>query len=239
MNLIIDRGNTAFKIGIYKNSKLKNHLITNDFTKDDLDILKNDFKIEKVILSSVANIKNDVIEELTKFNKHIILDHKTKIPFINKYETPETLGRDRMANAAAAVTEFPNKNVLVIDLGTCMKFDLINADKAYLGGAISPGLKMRYKALNTFTAKLPLLPPIDKETFIGTDTKGSINSGVFDGMLHEINGWIKNVKNDFEAPVFVLTGGDTIYFEKALKNSIFANHFFTLNGLNAILESNF
>ena len=162
----------------------------------------------------------------------------TPLPFKNRYTTPSTLGNDRIALAAAAVCVYPLKNTLVIDAGTCITFDFINSKNEYLGGAISPGIGMRYKSLHQYTGKLPLLSKNEEFKLIGTSTKSSIHSGIINGIICEIKGVIAQYQQDFGDLTIVLTGGDTKFLSKQLKNSIFANQNFLLRGLNKILTFN-
>ena len=162
----------------------------------------------------------------------------TNIPFKNKYKTPKTLGVDRIGLVSSAVYRYPNENVLVIDAGTCITYDYVNTKAQYFGGSISPGIIMRYKALNNFTAKLPMLDLEFPESLIGISTNQSIHSGVIFGVLGEINAIINRYKDQNEKLTVVLTGGDANFLAKRLKNGIFANPNFLLEGLNAILNYN-
>ena len=154
------------------------------------------------------------------------------------YKTPTTLGVDRLALVSASVNKFSSKNVLIIDAGTCITYDFIDNKNNYLGGAISPGVYTRYKSLNNLTAKLPLLKPRTVKNITGNSTKQSIHSGVINGVLFEIEGVIKNYNTKYEDLTVILTGGDSKFLSKQLKNSIFANSNFLLEGLNYILEFN-
>ena len=166
------------------------------------------------------------------------MSNKSKIPFKNKYTTPNTLGVDRIAVATAAFYTNPRRNTLVIDAGTCITYDIINAHGEYLGGAISPGLSMRYSAMHNQTDGLPLLQIEELTDFIGTSTKGSMHSGVINGTIQEVDGVIKQYEEHFKDLTVILTGGDAHFFAKRLKNSIFANSKFLLEGLNYLLEYN-
>ncbi|MBJ2173934.1 type III pantothenate kinase [Aureibaculum sp. A20] len=236
MNLVIDIGNTRAKLAVFKQDKLVFSLISDheDINKN-IDKLQEEYSLKNCILSSVTNILTDM--ELKKFEKFVQLDHKTSVPFKNIYNTPMTLGVDRIALASAAVHKYPKQNVLVIDSGTCITYDFINSKIEYLGGAISPGINLRYKSLNQFTANLPLLEQASYK-LIGTDTNSSIHSGVLNGFIQEINGIIKQYNSEFSNLTVVLTGGDTNFLAKKLKSSIFANPNFLLEGLNSILIYN-
>ena len=167
-----------------------------------------------------------------------VLSEKTPLPIINNYKTSLTLGKDRLAAVVGASVLYPGKDVLVFDAGTCLTIDFINSDKEYVGGRISPGIEMRYNALHTFTDKLPLIKSEKNTLVIGNDTKTSIISGVQQGILAEVKTIISEYKSKNTDTVFVFTGGDSFYFEKELKNSIFANPNLVLIGLNEILDYN-
>lgn len=239
MNLVIDVGNTRIKLAVFELNTLKEiFIVTKKTLEKTLNNVSKHYKINNAIISSVAEIPDELQKYIENISTIIYLNQKTKVPFINQYETLNTLGVDRIALVAAAVTQFSNQNTLVIDAGTCITYDLVSSKKEYFGGAISPGIEMRLKALNTFTAKLPLLPLIDAEITIGNNTNNSIYFGVINGVVAEIEGFISYFIKKNKKLTVVLTGGDTIFLAKRLKNSIFANSNFLLEGLNSILEYN-
>ena len=160
------------------------------------------------------------------------------MPFKNHYTTPETLGVDRMALVSAASKSFKKENVLIIDAGTCITYDFLNDENKYLGGAISPGVEMRYKSLHTFTAKLPLLKKKMPQSFFGDSTEDAIHVGVVISVLNEIEGFISNYQKEYPNLRVILTGGDAHFLRDRIKNDIFANSNFLLEGLNYILETN-
>ena len=160
------------------------------------------------------------------------------MPFKNDYDTPHTLGVDRLALMAAAVDQYPKSNVLVIDAGSCITYDFMDANQNYLGGAISPGLEMRYKSLEAFTSNLPLLQKTVPNQSIGSSTEASIHSGILYGILYEIEGTIKAYQNKYPDLTVILTGGDADFLCKQFKISIFAHSNFLLEGLNFLLEFN-
>jgi type III pantothenate kinase len=166
------------------------------------------------------------------------LSNESTIPFENSYATPTTLGVDRIALIACAAVKFPEKNVLVVDAGSAVTYDFLNSENHYLGGAIAPGLNMRYKALKEFTANLPLLEKQFPENFIGNSTNKAMHVGVVLGMIDEIDGSISRYKEQYADLIVILTGGDTDFLRDRLKNDIFANSKFLLEGLNYILEQN-
>jgi len=240
MNLIIDVGNTFAKLAVFKNTELqfKTSVKNTTVLKEVEGIMQKEPSVKQAIVSSVGKLNMADVQQIAKHLKVLVLNAKTNLPFTNLYQTPSTLGVDRVALVSAAVNQFPRKNVLVIDAGTCITYDFVNAQHEYLGGAISPGLRMRYKSLNNLTAKLPLLDTKMPEGIIGNSTETSIHSGVVNGILNEINGIIDNYKYKYPDLTVILTGGDTNFLSKQLKSSIFANPNFLLEGLNYILQFN-
>ena len=240
MNLILDIGNSYAKVAVYSKGKLlkKSITLSKNMLDEALQILDRYHSIHNGIISSVGALNKSDINHLKKRIKLIQLSAKTKVPFKNNYSTPKTLGVDRIALVSASAVQFPDKNVLIIDAGSCITFDFINHKNEYLGGAISPGLQMRYRALHTFTAKLPLLDAQGPRQLVGRSTNQSIHSGVVNGVLNEIDGIINDYKQQYPDLTVILTGGDTKFLAKRLKNSIFANSNFLLEGLNHILEFN-
>ncbi len=239
MNLSIDIGNTRIKAAVFKANTMVHQSVfqQEDFLSEIKNILKT-YTITDVIISSVGHLKPNQLEFLQENLRVYSLDSNTKLPFINNYATPKTLGVDRIALVAAAVTQFPNQNVLIFDAGTCITSDFVNHKKEYFGGAISPGIEMRYKALNYFTASLPKLSRIDAIPQQGNSTENAIHLGVLNGTIQEIAGIIEQYKDIYKKLTIVLTGGDTIFLAKNLKSTIFANPNFLLEGLNNILTYN-
>lgn len=240
MNLIIDVGNSNVKLAVFQQDKLLHKSITElRQLNESIEIIKTNFpKIDKAIISSVGNLQNFQIQYIKKHFTTFILDSTSKIPFINLYKTPKTLGVDRIALVSASVNQFPNKNVLIIDVGTCVTYDFITSKNEYLGGAISPGIRLRYKTLNSLTANLPLLETEIPKSIIGDSTSSAIHSGVIYGILKEIDGIIDEYQKKYSDLTVILTGGDANLLSNQLKNSIFANSNFLLEGLNFILEFN-
>ena len=239
MNLTIDVGNTRVKAAVFEKDKLV-ELVVFDKTKILSEIKKilKKYVIANGIMSNVASISDSKLKKLQKLVQIDVISSSTKVPFDNLYKTPKTLGVDRIALVAGAVNQFYGKNVLVIDAGTCITFDFVNSKGRYLGGAISPGVQMRFNSLNYFTANLPLLEKEEVNDFIGKNTKESINSGIVNGVIQEIDGVINQYKKKYLDLTVVLTGGDTNFLAKQLKSSIFANQNFLLQGLNEILKFN-
>jgi len=243
MNLIIDIGNTRAKLAVFDQDRLIQSVVC---FKENLDghqkALRREFpKIDSGILANVATPEDGYESALSGLSGTTInLSDRTKVPFRNAYTSPKTLGLDRIALAAAAVSNYPQKNVLVIDAGTCVTYDLVTASKTYLGGAISPGLNMRFRALNNFTANLPLLRADDEKEIrsMGKNTIESLELGVIQGLIYEIDGFIYRFKEKYPDLTLILTGGDYEILSKRLKNTIFAHKNFLLTGLNSILEFN-
>lgn len=239
MNLAIDVGNTRVKIAVFEKDKLVELAV---FHKTKiLSEIKNILKKHEIstgVMSNVASITDSKLKKLKDLVQIHMICNLTEVPFKNLYKTPNTLGVDRIALVTGAVSQFSGRNVLVIDAGTCITFDFVNAEGEYLGGAISPGLKMRFNSLNHYTANLPLLEIDELTDFIGNNTKESMNSGVINGVIQEIDGVINQYKRKFLDLTVVLTGGDTNFLAKQLKSSIFANQNLLLHGLNKILIHN-
>lgn len=240
MNLIIDVGNTLLKLAVFDSDVLLHKKSCNkkEFLMTLSEISESYSQINHCIVSSVGDFTKQELSELEALYPTIVLTNQTKVPFSNLYETPKTLGVDRIALVSSAAVAYPERNVLIIDAGSCVTYDFLNNDNEYLGGAISPGLSMRYSALNNFTAKLPHLEADTPETLIGNSTAASIHSGVTQGLLYEIDGFIEDYKTNYTDLTIILTGGDTHFLRDSLKSDIFANSNFLLEGLNFILEHN-
>lgn len=240
MNLIIDVGNTFVKFAVFQNDRLVvKRVFKSENIKEELDILCEEYSsVEKAIISSVAKLRKQDLVYLNEKLNLIQLNSKTTVPFTNMYETPHTLGLDRIALVAASIKHYSNSNVLIIDAGTCITYDFVNDKNEYLGGAISPGISMRYESLHTLTANLPLLKMEEPNALIGNSTRASIHSGVMNGVLKEIDGNIESYRDKYSNLTVILTGGDSNFLSKQLKSSIFANSNFLLEGLNYILQIN-
>lgn len=240
MNLTIDQGNTFTKIGIFEQDNLIADVVVSDNDMEHkLAELFTIYPIKNSILSSVIHTSPETIDLLTSKSKIFIeLNENTSLPIKNLYKTPSTLGKDRIAVAVGANYLKPNTNVLVIDSGTAITYEFINAKGEYLGGNISLGMKMRFNALHTFTKKLPLIEQTEKFYLLGNDTQSAILSGVIYGIIFEMDGYIDTLKKKYPDIIIFLTGGDTFFFENTLKNRIFAHKNLLLVGLNRILNYN-
>ena len=224
MNLIIDIGNTRIKTALFEANELKHFFVFK--TTDELHAanLFVKYPITHCIIGSVVNNLDSFIKVIQEKVKTILFTDKTPIPIKNLYESAHTLGSDRLAAAIGANTLFPNKNILVIDAGTCIKYNFVNNKNEYIGGSISPGLQMRFKALHTFTDKLPLIEPKEFEQLNGMNTQDSILSGCYRGMLAEIKQTMADYESQFGKLDIYLTGGDHLFFANHLKNLLFLQH---------------
>ncbi|UKN00161.1 type III pantothenate kinase [Paracrocinitomix mangrovi] len=237
MNLIIDEGNTAFKLALYQGDEILKVKSFKPECKEEMHSWISDSitSIKHAIVSSVVNDGLDLSRY--RFNE-IRLESNTPLPIKNLYGTPSSLGKDRIANAVGVWFRNMNHTNLVIDMGTCIKYDLVDAKGQYLGGNISPGIMMRFKALEHYTDKLPLLNPAVLEKDYGTDTESSIRAGVQLGAFNEINGFIRRYRHQFPELTIFMTGGDANFFDKPFIVDIFADSDLTLYGLNKILTYN-
>ena len=236
MNFIIDQGNTFSKLAVFEKDKLLFSETVKEINHEIINKFISDKPIKRAIISSV---RERLDENMLKKYNLIRLTYLTPLPLQIKYKTPETLGVDRIAASVGAHIGCRNTNLLIIDIGTCVTFDFVNSKNEYLGGAIAPGFEMRFKALNYFTGKLPLVGFNKKQLkLIGDTTESSIISGVYNGMKNEIEGVINNYTAQYEALKIVVTGGDTNLFDLEPKNRIFADEFLVLKGLNEILNYN-
>jgi type III pantothenate kinase len=236
MNLVVDYGNSAAKVGIFDHQTLLEKHTFKDQHK--LYEFLDQSDTDNILVSSVNADEQQVLSWASRAQQKFVLNHRLPLPITNLYATPQTLGVDRVAGVCAAHELFPNQHCLVIDAGTCITFDFIDKQGNYLGGAISPGMNMRFQALHTFTARLPLISPAEDAELIGDSTEACIQSGVVCGLIAEIEGIIQQYRLKFEDLRVILCGGDARFFENKLKGSIFASPDLVLVGLNSILIYN-
>jgi type III pantothenate kinase len=239
MNLCIDQGNSSTKVGIFDQQVLVDNFSYNFFGQNEISTLFNNYCIDSCILSSVIAENSALISELQSMTLNFIeLSHLTLLPIENRYKTPQTLGKDRLAAVVGANFIKPNTDLLVIDAGTAITYDFIDANSVYLGGNIAPGYTMRLRALHEFTQKLPLVEEKLESPLLGNDTQSAIVSGALHGILFEIDGYINTLKIKYPQLSTFLTGGSTFYLNTKLKNAIFAEKKLVLIGLNRILQYN-
>ncbi len=239
MNLIIDIGNTVAKIALFDGATMVDVVYDSNQSLNSLRGLCSKYTVDKAIVATVIDLNESIINQLNSLDVPLLwLNSRTKLPVINLYETPDTLGGDRIAAAIGAYAQFPDKNILIIDAGTCITYEFIDAKGQYQGGNISPGLQMRFKALNQFTGRLPLIAREGRLLSIGKDTETAIRAGVVKGMEYEISGYIEAMKHKYPELLVFLTGGDEFSFDTNIKSIIFADRFLVLKGLNRILNYN-
>lgn len=236
MNLVVDSGNSAAKVAIFDQSKLSEKFT---FTSEaELQLFLKTTKAENLIVSSVNADAQQICDWAINAKQKFILTYNLPLPITILYRTPHTLGVDRIAGACGALKLFPGSNSLVIDAGSCITYDFTDEKGNYHGGGISPGLMMRFKAVHTFTAKLPLVTPMDSPELIGNSTESSIQSGIVLGMIGEIEAIIARYQAKYPQLKVILCGGDGPFFENKLKASIFASPDLVLFGLNSVLIHN-
>ncbi|MGM0579480.1 MAG: type III pantothenate kinase [Bacteroidota bacterium] len=235
MNLAIDVGNTKTKIGFFEEDRL---VSTKTFESlADLNQFLASKETKSVIISSVKIPYENILTELSSLHNPILLNNETTLPFKSQYKS-KTIGLDRLAAVAGAQSLYSNKNILVIDLGTCITYEFLEKGKVYYGGAISPGMYMRFKSMHNFTARLPLVKPESVDNWISNTTEGAMLSGVVHGIQAEIEAYIQEVESKYAPLTVIITGGDAKFFESKIKATIFAIPELVLMGLNAILRYN-
>jgi len=231
MSLMIDIGNTKTKYAHFVSDHIKEKGVCNTEDISKIVYVYSE-KVKNIMLSSVKPIPDLVLSKpRNKDCKLVVLSSELEMPFKTSYNSPETLGSDRLALIAGAVSFFPNRPVLIIDAGTCITFDFVDSKKNHLGGAISPGLQMRLNALESQTSALPTVNLREPYKLIGDSTENSILSGVVNGAIKELDGTIDTYKKRYPETIVLITGGDLGFFDKKLKNSIFADEDILLKGM--------
>ena len=240
MNLALDIGNTRIKYGVFdRNTSIAFGVLhESDSVGSINEIFLHYPKIDHAIWCQSGSDRETLFEVLNNKSEVLVMNHELKLPFENLYHTPETLGLDRMALASAAKFHTLGKAALVIDCGTCLTYDYLDAHGRYHGGAISPGLAARYKAMHDYTERLPDLSPIVPDSIYGQSTMSSMHHGAFYGLVHEIDGFINHFAQSNPDLTTFLTGGDLEILRDHIKNDIFAHPNFLLEGLNQILLIN-
>ena len=239
MNLILDIGNSRTKMCLFNNGNIIKQSTESTTNIHSLLSFCEINTIKNSIISTVSDGAIELYNFLTKqCSKCILLDESTTIPIYNLYETPQTLGRDRIAAAVGAEFLFSNKNILIIDSGTAITIDFITLRKQFIGGNISPGLNTRFKSLHNYTNKLPLLESQEAWPIIGNNTNDAIVAGVQQGIIFEIDGYIDYLKKQYGEILVVLTGGDAELLAKKINTRVIVEPFLVLKGLNRILDYN-
>lgn len=239
VNLIIDIGNTVAKLAVFDGADIVEVVHDSNRTLERLPELCRAYTVDRAIVATVIDLSPEALARLEGLPVPLLwLDRKTPLPVENLYETPQTLGYDRIAAVVGAHGQFPGRDILVVDAGTCITYEFIDAAARYHGGNISPGLRMRFKALHRFTGRLPLVEPEGRLLPMGKDTETAIRAGVRKGIEYEISGYILAMKHKYPELLVFLTGGDDFSFDTNLKSIIFADRFLVLKGLNRILNYN-
>jgi len=238
MLLALDIGNTRIKAAVFEHNTLVEvvSFLEIDWQTAMISFLNKYPKCTDLVVASVGNISKEQFSAFENRLKVHFISRSDQFPFRNLYGTPNTLGIDRMVLATGAVFEYPKQNRLVIDAGTCITYDFITDDDQYLGGAIAPGIRLRYEAMHQYTAKLPLLAKSIPQHFIGNTTEEAMHVGVVQGMVHEIDGFIDQYRQQYSKIIIILTGGDANFLANQLKNTIFANSNFLLESLNQTFQ---
>jgi type III pantothenate kinase len=238
MNMIFDIGNTTTKVAVFDGPKKLFSLRTKQFSWDEMRKKFSPYKIDRAIISTVRYTPDFVIDLATQKIPYVhILSYKSKLPFKNEYETPESLGPDRIAAVAGAHLLFPGKKVLIIDAGSAITYEYLIGN-TYKGGNISPGISMRFKALHKFTRKLPLASTTEKYKSPGKNTMDALTAGVIDGLIYEINEYIRTFEKKYKNFKIILTGGDSGYLKEKIGHHVTYLPDIVIDGLNYILEYN-
>ena len=239
MKLIIDIGNTVAKMVAFRGDEPVDEMRAESGTLSGLDAFVEKHNFRCGILGSVRDLTDSEKEALGRLKFPLLrFSPDTPIPISNRYRTPETLGSDRLAAVIGASSLKPGKDLLIIDAGTCITYEVIDARGNYWGGNIAPGMQMRLRALHEFTARLPLVEAEGEVPGMGYDTETAIRSGVLRGMKYEIEGYVKSMRAKFPHLQVFLTGGDNINFDTNIINSIFSDRYIVPRGLNKILDYN-
>jgi len=238
LNLIIDIGNSFAKLLLYKGDKVVKQVKWDKWGVRKFSAFYNKNQPDAVCMSSTQLVADNIKTFFKKKCFFIFLDEKTSIPIKNKYKTPKTLGKDRLAAVIGAYYLHPKKSCLVIDAGTCITYDLLTKKGEYLGGNISPGIDLRLRAMHQFTAKLPLVKRKKLKKNYGIDTESALLVGGQLGTIYEMQGFIDDYKDKYGPLNVILTGGAANYFAKKLKTKIFVNPTLVPYGLNQILKYN-
>ncbi len=241
--LAIDSGNSKIKSGVYDNDELIYHssVELSDYEPEIKKILDT-YQIDKAGICDVSQNYGTIrhnINHLTNYNLPVLMiNHKLNLPFKSEYSPIYLLGNDRLAAITAAYYLYPETNVLIIDYGTAITYDLLTAEGIHKGGNISPGLNMRYMAMDMFTSGLPFVEFNEKTTLLGTNTTEAINNGVVNGIIYETEGYIEELSVLYPGLVTILTGGIAEYLHNSIKYTTFANQNLVLYGIKKLIETN-
>lgn len=239
MNLIVDIGNSLVKLAVFEKGVLVAQRSARYPSASDFEALLQGRRAGRAIVESTRGDADEIVELVRGYADRVLeFTPQTPVPIGNAYRTPETLGRDRLAAAVGATVLYPGRNVLIVDFGTAVTIDLVTADGTFRGGCISPGMRIRFRALHDYTARLPLCSATELEELLGGSTDEAIRQGVMNSIAFEIEGYMTRMREKIDDLCVIFTGGDAKYFAKRIKNTIFANRNLVFCGLDRILEYN-
>ena len=239
MNLIVNIGNTNTKLALFQNNELKEQAVFNNNSLNDILSFLREHTYSQAILSNTSFVEQAILQEILQQTNYIEINAQTKLPFQVEYDSRESIGDDRLAAVAGAqLQNDKDHDLLIITAGSCITYNTLTADNVFLGGGISPGIHMRYKAMNTFTDQLPLVQNKNFDELVGRSTEQSLQSGVRKGIVAEMDGIISQYKLLYPKIQVFICGGDASFFESRLKNKIFAHSNLELIGMNEILKYN-
>ncbi len=239
MNLIIDIGNSRVKVAVMDGQTILVEDATDNYKQEIIKNFAQKYDITRSIVSSTRGVQPDIVESVRGIVGHcMFFCATTKVPLSIQYSTPETLGRDRLAAAVGAREMFGDKDMLIVDFGSAITIDLVTCYGGFEGGAISPGVMLRFRALHDFTASLPLCQPTFDNIEVARSTDEAIRSGVMNGICFEIEGYISRFLQKYDKLSIIFVGGDAKFFEKRIKNTIFVNRELLFRGLSRILDYN-
>ena len=242
MNICIDQGNSRTKVALFDaEEKVVKNFVYKSFTSSDAERLFKLYPISDSIISSVVNLESSMVNTLNRLSRRFVLfDHETPVPIRNDYDTPATLGHDRLAAAVGANYLLPDENLLIIDAGSAITYDFLTADGHFVGGNIAPGIKMRFNVLRQMTKKLPLVEAEENELIplFGKNTRDAIAAGVIRGIVFEVKGYMRTVSEKVDHFETILTGGNAPYIINNVQTPVRMERHLVLIGLNRILEYN-
>ena len=239
MNLVVDIGNTLLKLAVFDGGRLVAQQCVGELREETFAGLLGGARAARAVVASTRGEAPALVEAVRRHTDYLLeFTPATPVPIGNAYLTPATLGRDRLAAAVGAATLYPRRNALIVDFGTAVTLDFVSADGVFRGGCISPGMAMRFRALHEYTAALPLCDATDSAELLGRTTDEAVRLGVMNSLAFEIEGYIARMQGEIEDLCVIFTGGDTNFFAKRIKNTIFANCNLVFWGLNRILEYN-
>lgn len=238
LNLCIDIGNSLIKLAVVEDTKILHKDVVEKIYVAKVKALRKEFGFENVIVGASGRLPKAMVRHLQQNYHLLILETDTKLPVEIAYKTPDTLGRDRIAAVVGASELLPGVDCAVIDIGTCVTYDVITKDRVFIGGNIAPGVNLRLKSMHDYTAKLPLVKRGSLSKLLGQTTEEALQNGATIGTLLEIESFIERIKKEFKKINIILTGGDAEFFAEEINSKIFVNPNLVLIGLNKIMNIN-